>query len=90
MIVRPQSREGANDHAVIEAAFRDDAMRLDGHVVAEDRIGQYASCSNGAAHADFGLAQQLHAGFDDGIFARGHVGIDQHGLWQLDRDAIVH
>jgi len=43
VIVRTQSREGANDDAVIEAALRDDAMRLDGHVVAEDCIGQYAS-----------------------------------------------
>src|SRR5256885_1530202 len=33
---------------------------------------------------------QLHTRFDDGVFARGHVRIDQHGLRQLDRDAIVH
>src|SRR5439155_22567375 len=40
VIVRPQSREGANNHAVIEAALRDHTMWLDGHIVAEDCIGQ--------------------------------------------------
>ena len=38
VIPRPQSCEGANDDAVIEAALRDNAVRLDGHVVPEDCI----------------------------------------------------
>jgi len=80
VIVRPQSREGANDDAVVEAALRYDAMRLDGHLISEDCVGQDAARSNGATRADFGFAQQLNAGFDDGIFARGHVRIDQNGL----------
>src|SRR2546430_14638088 len=31
-----------------------------------------------SVRADFGFAQQLHSGFNDGVFARGHVRIDQH------------
>src|SRR5260370_12814554 len=61
MIVRPQSGERANDDAVVEAALRYDAMRLDGHVVTEDGIRQDAPRSNDAARANFSFAQQLHA-----------------------------
>src|SRR5712664_1809377 len=78
--VLPQSREWADDDAVVEAALRHHAMRLDGHVVAEDCIGKYASRSNGAARANLCFPKQLYAGFEDGVFARGHVRIDQHGL----------
>ena len=53
-----------------------DAMRLDGHLVAEDGIAQDASRSNGAARADFGFAQQLHPGFDDRVFTRNDVRIN--------------
>ena len=59
-------------------------------IVAEDCIGQYAPRSNSAVRPDFGLAQQLHTRFDDGVFARGHVRIDQHRLRQLDSDAAIH
>src|SRR6266481_8409712 len=58
VIVRPQSRERADDDAVVEAALRYDAMRLDGHLISEDCVGQDAARSNGAARADFGFAQQ--------------------------------
>ncbi len=80
MIVGPQTRKRTNDDVVVEAALCYHAMRLDGNVVAKDCAGQNATRSNRAARADFGLAQQLHAGFDDGVLARGHLGIDQHGL----------
>src|SRR5260370_35773404 len=70
MIVRAQSREGTNDDAVIEAALRHDAMRLDSHVVTKDGVGQDATRSNRAARANFSFAQQLHAGVADGVFAR--------------------
>src|SRR5438445_10462724 len=49
VIVRPQSRERADDDAVIQAALRHDAMRLDGHLVAEDRRRQGAYPSNSGA-----------------------------------------
>src|SRR5256885_12201861 len=70
VIVLPQSRERADDHAVIQAALRHDAMRVDGDLVAEDGIGQDASRLYGAARSDSGFAQQLHAWFDDRAFTR--------------------
>ncbi len=78
VIVRAKTREGADDDAVVEAALRHDAMRLDGYVVAENRIGENASRSNGAAHSNFRFAEQLHAGFDDCVFTRGNIRIDHH------------
>src|SRR5260370_1568813 len=90
VIVRAKEGKRTNDDVVVEAALRYHAVWLDGDVVAEDCVRQYATRSNGAVRADFGLAQQLNAGFDDGVFARGHVGIDQHGLRQLDGDAVIH
>src|SRR2546421_5620081 len=62
VIVRPQSRERADDHAVIQAAVLHDAMRLDGHLVAEDGIAQDASRSNGAARADLVLPSNCTPG----------------------------
>src|SRR5260370_13923918 len=46
VIVRPQSREGADDDAVVEAALRHHAMGLAGHVVANDSILHDPSRSN--------------------------------------------
>src|SRR5207244_1131289 len=90
VIVRSQPRKRPNNDAVVEPAFCHNAMGLDGHVVAEDGVGEYAAGSNGAVRADFGFAQQLHSGFNDGVFARGHVRIDQHRLRQLDSDTANH
>src|SRR5260370_13791170 len=80
MIVRAQSRKGTDDDAVIEAALRYHAMRLDGYVLAKDGVGQHAARSNDAAPADFWPAQQLPAGFDYRVLACSHVRIDPHGL----------
>src|SRR5439155_24394078 len=90
VIVRAQPRKRTDNDAIVEAALSHHAMRLDGHAFAENGVGQYASGSNSALRADFGLAQQLNSWFDDGVFARGHVRIDQHGLRQLDSDAVMH
>ena len=90
MIIRPKAREGPDNHAVIEAALCHDAMRLDRHVVAQDGIVENASGSNRAPRANFCFSEQLHAGLDDRVFARCHIGIDQHGLRQLDCHAGVH
>src|SRR5260370_22644978 len=75
-----QASEWTDSRAVFQPAFHDHAMRLDGYVVAKDGVGQYAARSNDAARAAFGLAQQLHSGFDDGVFACGHIRIDQDGF----------
>src|SRR5205814_5527605 len=90
MIVWPEAREGADDDAVIEAAFRYHAVRLDNHVVAEDRVAEHAAGADGAARAEFRLTEKLHAGLEHGVFAGAHVGIDQHGFRQLHADAPLH
>src|SRR6266851_5819836 len=90
VIVRAQAGERSDDDAVIEATLRYHAMRLDGYVVAKDSVGQYAARSNDAARADFGPAQQLHAGFDYCVLACSHVRINEHGLGQLNGDAVIH
>src|SRR6266403_6329837 len=90
VIVRTKAREGADDDAVVKAALRHDAMRLDGYVVAKSRVGENASRSNGAAHPNFCLAEQLHAGFDDRVFTRDDLRIDHHRFRQLNRHASFH
>src|SRR6266436_7532301 len=90
VIVRAQAGERSDDDAVIEATLRYHAMRLDGYVVAKDGIRQDAARSNDAARADFGPAQQLHAGFDYCVLACSHVRINEHGLGQLNGDAVIH
>jgi len=62
VIVRPQSGERADNDAVIEAALRYHAMRLDGYVVAKDGIRQDAARSNDAARADFVLPSNCTPG----------------------------
>src|SRR6267142_5300988 len=90
VIVRAKARERADDDTVVEAALRHYAMRLDGYVVAQSRVGENASRSNGAAHPNFCLAEQLHAGFDDSVFTRGNIRIDYHRFRQLNGHAGVH
>src|SRR6267378_350690 len=90
VIVRAKTREGADDDAVVEAALRHDAMRLAGYVVAQSRVGENASRSNGTAHANFRFAEQLHAGFDDRVFTRDDLRIDYHRFRQLNGHAGVH
>src|SRR6267143_3693176 len=90
MIVGAETREGADNDAVIEAALRHDAMRLDGYVIAESRVAENTSRSNDAARTNFRFAEQLHAGLDDGVFARDDIGIDQDCFRQLNRHAGVH
>ena len=90
VIIRPKAREGPDNHAVIEAALCHDAMRLDRHIVAQDGIVENASGSNRAPRANFCFSEQLHAGLDDRVFPRCHIGIDQHGLRQLDGHAGIH
>ncbi len=85
-----QARKWANGHAVFQAALRHQGMRLDRHVVAECRVGQDASSSNGAASTYFRFAQQLHARLDDGVLAGSDLWIDKHGLGQVDSHASVH
>src|SRR5882762_271489 len=90
MIVGAETREGADRDAVVKAALRHDAMRLDGYVIAESRVAQNAPRSNGAARTHFRFAEQLYAGLDDGVFARDDIGIDQDCFRQLNRHAGVH
>src|SRR6266850_3105703 len=90
MIVRAKAREGADDHAVVEAALRHYTMRLDSYVVAQSRVGEHASRSNGAAHANFRFAEQLHARFDDRVFTRDDLRIDHDRFRQLDGHAGIH
>src|SRR5229473_5856 len=90
VIVRAKAREGTDDDAVVEAALRHDTMRLDGYVVAKSRVGENASRSNGAAHPNFCLAEQLHAGFDDRVFTRDDLRIDHHRFRQLNGYAGLH
>src|SRR6266404_1544175 len=90
VIVRAKTREGTDDDAVVKATLRYYAMRLDGYVVAKSCVGENASRSNGATHANFRFAEQLHAGLDDGVFARDDIGIDQDCFRQLNRHAGVH
>ncbi len=90
MIVRAQAGERSDDDAVIEPALRHDAMGLDGYVVTKDGISQVAAGSDDATHSNFRFAQQLHAGFDYCVLACSHVRINQHGLGQLDGDAVIH
>src|SRR5437879_1907051 len=90
VIVRAKAREGTDDDAVIETALRHNAMRLDGHVVAKNRIGENASRSNGAARTDLRFAEQLHAGLDNRVFTRDDIRIDHHRFRQLNGHAGVH
>src|SRR6266446_790934 len=90
VIVRAKTREGTDDDAVVKATLRYYAMRLDGYVVAKSCVGENASRSNGATHANFRFAEQLHAGLDDGVFARDDIGIDHHRFRQLNGHAGLH
>src|SRR5882762_1379101 len=90
MIVWAKAREGADDHAVVETALRHHAMRLDGYVIAESRLAENASRSNGAARTDSCLAEELHAGFNDRVFPRDDIGVDQDRFRQLNCHTFVH
>ena len=66
---RTNAREWSNRIAAIEMAFENHRMRFDSDAIAENGVVQDAAGANRAVGAEFCFAEQLHAGFDDGVFS---------------------
>ncbi len=85
-----QPSKGAYDHVGIELAFREDAVRLNDHLVTQYNVIQNAARLDDTAGANFGVAKKLDTSFDDGVLAGDNVRIDNHGFRQLNRHSIAH
>src|SRR5437879_3650013 len=90
MVAGAEASEGADDDAVVEAAFRYNAMRFNRYAFAESSVLQDAASADAAARAEARLAEQLNSRLEDGVFARDNVGIDEDRLRQLKRDTGGH
>jgi len=87
---RAEAGEGTDDDFGFDAAFGEDAVGLDENIVAENGVVKDAAGTDGAARADFGFAEELDGGFEDGVFAGDDVGIDEDGFGELNGDAVAH
>jgi hypothetical protein len=65
-------------------------MRLDGHSIAEKRVGQHTAAANRATRPDLSFSEKLHARLNHRVFARCDLRIDQHRFGQLNGDSRVH
>src|SRR5882672_5256262 len=63
---RTNAREWPDRIAAIEMAFEDHRVRFDSDAIAENGVVQDAAGANRAVGAEFCLAEQLHAGLDEG------------------------
>src|SRR2546425_11066176 len=89
MRARANARKRSDGVAAIEMAVGNHRVRLDGDAVAENCVVQNAAGANDAMETNLGFAEQLHARLDSGVFPRGDVRPNEHGLWQLDGDARI-
>src|ERR1700731_3057294 len=69
--VRPSAQAGewADCDIVLQPALRDERMRFDGYIIAEDCVTEHAAGANRASLADFSFAEKLHCRLEHGVFS---------------------
>ena len=86
----PEAGEGTNDDFGFEPTLREDAVGFDEDIVPERGVVKDAAGADAATGADFGFAEELDAGFEDGVFADSDIRIDENGFGKLDGDTVAH
>jgi len=85
-----KSCERPDDGIVFDAAFGNDAVRLYGDAVAENRCRSNAARTDDAARAEFRFAKKLDARLQHRVFSCGNVRPDEYGFRKLNGDAGIH
>ena len=87
---RPKVGVGAEDGARADGGLGEDAAVADGDVVREGGGLDDGEGADAALLPDAGAPEQLHEGFEDGVGADLHGGVDDAGFRAEDGDALGH
>src|SRR5689334_22856481 len=84
MAIGTKQRAGSDSRSI------DDAAVTDQHSTGDLRVVDHAEGANAAVFSDAGVAQHLHASFDNRVRSDADIGVDNAGLWAEDRYSLKH